>query len=110
LLLENYYFMAKYLFLPMIIAARMHKYFFRFKDAGATNPGNPRTLKSLGLDIGPLFDKLVRNEIFIETSPGLYYVNENKYRKYKYQRLSKVLIVSSFLFLLFVFSLVVIIW
>lgn len=102
--------MVNYLFTPMIIAARIHKYFFRYKNAEATHPGNPRTLKSLGLDAGLIFDKLVRNEIFIETSPGCFYVNVDNYQRYKSQRRARALLMLAALLLLVAINLVFISW
>lgn len=68
---------------PMVIAARIKKYFTRFENAGAINPESARTLKSLGLHEGFLFSKLLRNGVFIESMPGSYYVSRPQYQKYK---------------------------
>jgi len=102
--------MVNFLFSPMIIAARMNKYFFRYKNAEATHPGNAKSLKSLGLDAGLIFDKLVKNEVFVETSPGAYYVNEDNYQRLKTQRRAKAFLVIAALLLLVAINLVFISW
>jgi hypothetical protein len=75
---------------PMVIAARMKKYFRRFENAGAISPETSRTLKSLGLQGGILFNKLLRNGVFIEQTPGMYYVSRLNYEKYKSARRFRV--------------------
>jgi hypothetical protein len=78
---------------PMIIAAKMHKYFFRFENAGATSPEKSKTLESLGLHGGILFNRLLNEGVFIETSPGNYYVNSMNYDKYRAKRKKKVVMI-----------------
>jgi hypothetical protein len=78
---------------PMVEAARIKKYFTRFENAGAVNPENAKTLQSLGLDGGFLFNRLIHSEVFIETSEGVYYINRQNYEKFKSARRLKALVI-----------------
>ncbi len=78
---------------PMIIAARIRRYFSRFENAGATDPRGAKTLQSLGLDGGFLFNRLLTNKVFIEASPGYYYVSRENFMKYRLKRRTRALYV-----------------
>ncbi|NVO19015.1 MAG: hypothetical protein HXX13_04910 [Bacteroidetes bacterium] len=78
---------------PMVIAAKIHKYFSRFENAGATSPETSKTLQSLGLHEGLLFNRLLRNGVFKESSQGKYYVNRHNYDKFRVQRKRKALLI-----------------
>ena len=70
-------------FLPAVVAAKMYKFVYRFENVGATDPSTAKTLQSQGLHGGLIFNRLVQNGIFIETSPGYYYLNKDKYLTYR---------------------------
>jgi hypothetical protein len=90
---------------PMVIAATIHKYFSRFENAGATSSGTSKTLQSLGLNSGILFNRLVSNSVFIETAPGKYYVIRENYDRYRAQRKRKAfLILGGVVFALMFFT------
>lgn len=83
--------MVNHVFAPMIIAARIRRYFGRFENAGAVSAEKAKTLQSLGLDDGILFRRLLRNKVFIESHPGHYYVVEENFKRYQSLRRVKVL-------------------
>jgi len=85
----------------MVIAAKIHKYFSRFENAGATSSDNSKTLQSLGLHGGLLFNRLLQNDVFIETSPGNFYVNRANYEKYRARRKKRVVMILGVITLTF---------
>jgi hypothetical protein len=93
--------MVNPIFTPMIIAAKIHKYFSRFENAGATSSELSKTLQSLGLHGGMIFNRLVRNGVFIETTPGSYYVNREIYNRFRAQRRRKAFLIMGGVFLTF---------
>jgi len=74
--------MIKELIKPMVVAALVKKYFTRFANAGAVDPGNAKTLVSLGLDGGDFISRLIHKGILLESEKGKYYVNADRYKKY----------------------------
>ena len=83
--------MVNHVFAPMIIAARIRRYFGRFENAGAVSADKAKTLQSLGLDDSILFRRLLRNKVFIESHPGHYYVVKENFKRYQSLRRVKVL-------------------
>ena len=90
--------------IPMVVAARIQKYFTRFENAGALDPANAKSLQSLGLDRTILFSRMLRNQVFIESTPGKYYVVPENYLKFKSLQRKKLLLISAGLLLLLVFA------
>jgi hypothetical protein len=89
-------------FIPAVVAAKMHKFVYRFENAGATNPTGAKTLQSQGLHGGLIFNRLLRNGIFIETLPGFYYLNKDKYLTYMTMRRKRMLYILAGLLLVVV--------
>jgi hypothetical protein len=94
--------MANPLFTPMVIAAKIHKYFSRFENAGAISSETSKTLVSLGLHGGLIFNRLIRKGVFIEAAPGKYYVSRSTYDKYRTQRKRTAILVMSGILITFV--------
>ncbi len=92
-------------FLPALPVFRIRKYVSRFSNAGATIPERAKTLQSQGLENSSLFNKLVRNGVFIETSAGRYYLDVIRYHRYRLVQLNKVIIITAGLLLISVVSL-----
>jgi hypothetical protein len=86
---------------PMVVAAKIKKYYRRFEEAGATNPESAKTLQSLGLHGGFLFNRLIRNGVFVETGGERYYVISEKYRSFKIQRRKKAMMIMGIIILVF---------
>ena len=102
--------MVNPIFSPMIIAAKIHKYFSRFENAGATSPGTSKTLQALGLHNGLIFKRLLRNGVFVEVTPGKYFVSRTTYNNFREQRkrnvfliLSGILLISLIIIIIFFF-------
>ncbi len=91
-------------FIPAVVRAKMHKFVYRFENAGATNPAGAKTLQSQGLHGGLIFDRLVRNGIFIETSLGYYYLNKDKYQAYMTVRRKRMLYILAGLIIILVIT------
>jgi hypothetical protein len=89
---------------PMVIAAKIHKYFRRFENAGATQADKSKTLLSLGLHEGLLFNRLIRNRVFIESAPGYYYVSRENYDRYRSVRRRRAFIILGGLVLFLVLA------
>lgn len=52
------------------------------RRAGAVNAGAARPLEPRGLQVGQL-EKLVEGGVILEAAPGLYYVDETAYQRYR---------------------------
>jgi hypothetical protein len=87
---------------PMVIAARIRRYFSRFENAGAVNPESAQTLTSLGLNDGILFRRLLRHGVFIEHKPGSYYVSRASYERYRAARRFKAAAILGGIVIIFV--------
>ena len=90
--------------IPMVIAARIRKYFTRFENAGALDYGNARSLQSLGLDKTILFSRMLRNQVFVESTPGTYYVVPENYLKFKSLQKKKFLLITAVFLLVLVIT------
>jgi hypothetical protein len=84
---------------PMVVAARIRKYYRRFYNAGATEAGNAKSLQSLGLHSSHIFKKMLLNQVFIETTPGYYYVSSDNYNKFRLKRRTRALAIASVMIL-----------
>lgn len=84
---------------PMVVAAKIRKYYRRFHNAGATEAGKAKSLQSLGLHSSYIFKKMVLNQVFIETSPGFYYVSSDNYGKFRLKRRTRALAIASVMIL-----------
>ncbi len=89
---------------PMIIAARIRRYVNRFENAGATDARGAKTLQSLGLDNGFLFNRLLANNVFIEASPGYFYVSRENFMKYRQKRRTRALYILTAIMVVLVIS------
>jgi len=91
--------------LPLVIAAKIHKYFSRFENAGATSSETSKTLQSFGLDNSILFKRLLRKGIFIQATPGNYYVSRANYDKFRAKRRVNIFLILGIIVLaLLIFS------
>ena len=59
-----------------VIAIRRKRLARRFRDAGATNPKRAVTLATLGERPSWIFDKMVRQGVFVLGTGGRYYMDE----------------------------------
>lgn len=87
---------------PMVVAAKIKKYFRRYEEAGATSPESAKTLQSLGLHGGFLFHRLVRQGVFIETKKDFYYVSRERYESFKVQRRKKAMMILGIIVIVFI--------
>jgi len=104
LLIGNFTAMLSRFIIPMVNAARIQKYFTRFESAGALDSGNARSLQSLGLDKTNLFFRMLRNQVFVESTPGSYYVVPENYLKFKSLQKKKLLLITAGVLLALVFT------
>jgi hypothetical protein len=75
------------------------------RRAGAVNAGAARPLEPRGVERGRL-ERLVEAGVILESSPGLYYVDETAYERYrKSKRLGVLAVIAAILLVVIFFAL-----
>jgi hypothetical protein len=72
------------------------------RRAGAVNAGAARPLDSRGLPVGRL-EKLLEAGVLLESEPGVYYVDEIAYHRYRQQKRVTMLALVAALILVAIF-------
>jgi hypothetical protein len=86
-----------------IIVAKTRRIFRRFEDAGATSPGNARTIEELDLYHGLIFSRLLKQGVIIEATPQRYYLNRENLLDYSERRkFRKTIILAIFAILVII--------
>jgi hypothetical protein len=72
------------------------------RRAGAVNAGTARPLEPRGFEVGRL-EKLVEAGVILEAAPGVYYVDETTYERYRQSKRMTVLAVIAAVLLVLLF-------
>ena len=83
-----------------VIAIRRRRLIRRFREAGATDPGHPVTLGSLREGHSWIFGQMVGAGVFLSTSDGRYYLDEEAASVFLHRQRVRALIGSGVLLLL----------
>ena len=84
-----------------VIAIRRKRLVRRFRDAGATNPEHPVTLATLGERPNWIFGQMVRQGVFVPTTDGRYYMDEQAAVAFFRRQKVRALTMTAVLVLLF---------
>ena len=84
-----------------VIAIRRKRLIRRFREAGATDPDHPVAFESLGERHSWIFDQMVDAGVFILTSDGRYFMDEQAAAEFRHRKRMQALIGCGILFLLF---------
>jgi hypothetical protein len=80
-------------FIVIIITVKIKKMIIQFQNSGTTSPQSAKTLDELNIRRRHLFQRLVRRGVFIEYSPGRFYLNEDNLDDYNRGKRMRMLIV-----------------
>jgi hypothetical protein len=75
------------------------------RGAGAVNAGAARPLEASGFQVGRL-ERLLEAGVILEAAPGVYYVDETAYQRYRQSKRISVLAILAALVLIGLFLLV----
>lgn len=84
-----------------VVVMHQNRLMRRFRDAKATTPKSARTLAEIGCRNSWIFRRMVAGGVFIETSDGRYYMDEDAARWFVKRRWRVALIFLSLVILLF---------
>ena len=90
--------------IPVVVALSRaeRRHIEGLRRAGAVNAGAARPLEPRGFQVGRL-EKLVEAGVVREASPGVYYVDETAYERYRHGKRMGVLAVAAALLLVALF-------
>ena len=83
-----------------------NRYVRKFRDAGATNPANAKTLDEMGCRHSWLFGRMSANGVFVRTAKGTYWMNEAVAEEYLRNRRNRALVATGILLVAFLIWLV----
>jgi hypothetical protein len=75
-----------------VVVMHQNRLMRRFRDAKATTPKSARTLAEIGCRNSWIFRRMVAGGVFIETSDGRYYMDEDAARWFVKRRWRVILI------------------
>jgi hypothetical protein len=84
----------------MLLVAKQSRYLRRFSAAGAVAAPNAKTLRELHLRDSRSFRRFVRRGLFVETTPGRYYLEPGRAEAFKRRRRTQALWVLAFALIL----------
>jgi hypothetical protein len=84
-----------------VIVARQNRYIRTFRKAGAANPERARRLQDAGIRETWVFRRMVRRGVFVEVSPGRYYLEEKAAEQFVNDRRARALMLLGIVALLF---------
>jgi hypothetical protein len=88
---------------PVVALTRAERRFIDgLRRAGAVNAGAARPLEPRGFQVGRL-EKLVEVGVILEAAPGLYYVDETAFERYRQSRWVGVLAIAAAVLLIGLF-------
>jgi hypothetical protein len=80
----------------MLLVAKQSRYLRRFSTAGAVTASCAKTLRELRLRDSRSFQRLVRQGLFVQTTPGRYYLEPERAASFKRHRQTQALLVLAF--------------
>jgi hypothetical protein len=80
----------------MLVIAKQGRYLRRFSTARALAASSAKTLQELRLRDSKSFQRLVRRGVFVETTPGRYYLELGRAAAFKRHRRTQALFVLGF--------------
>ena len=86
--------------MAILIVVRTRKLIDRFKNTGTTSPGTAKTTAELNIRSRSLFKRLVRRQVFVETAPGRFFLDETNLAAYLVKRKMRVTAIVVILVLL----------
>jgi hypothetical protein len=84
-----------------VIAMRRKRLIRRFRESGAMDPTQAVTLESLEVRRSWIFNQMVNAGVFLPTSDGRYFMDEQAAVEFLYRKRMRVLIGSGLLLLVF---------
>ncbi|MCE5229578.1 hypothetical protein LLG95_08285 [bacterium] len=84
-----------------VISMRIRRNIRRFREAGALSPDQAISLEQAGVRDFWLFRRMLAYGVYIEQSPGRYWMDEQMAEEYRHERRMRALFITAILAIVF---------